>query len=92
MHSRALAAIQQAKLNAGGITSPTDNAVEGVDLADQVALADTAHGRVARHLANGIGAMGHERHVGANPRCSRCGLGAGMAAADYDNVELVLSF
>ena len=52
MHGRALGSIEQPELDAGCVGDPAHQAVERVDLADQMALAEPADGRVARHLAD----------------------------------------
>ena len=57
-HRRTLAPVEDAKLDARSVGDPPHDAVHGVDLADQVALADTANGGIARHLANGLDLVG----------------------------------
>jgi len=47
-----LAAVENAELNAGPIDGAAHDAVERVDLAHQVPLAEPADRRVARHLAD----------------------------------------
>ena len=64
------------------------SAVEGVDLADQVALAQAADGRVAGHLADRLELVGEQQRARAQPRGRGRGLAAGVAAADDDHVEL----
>ena len=66
-----------------------DQAVEGVDLADQMALAEPAHRRVARHRADLVAAEADQRDRRAHPRRRRRRLGPGMAAADDDDVEIL---
>ncbi len=87
LHGRALGAVEQAELDAGGVGHPAHQAVEGVDLAHQVALAEAADGRVARHLADGGEAVRDERRARPHARSRRRSLAAGMAAADHDDVE-----
>ena len=53
LHRRALGAVEQAELDAGGVGDPAHHAVERIDLAHQVALAEPADRRVAGHLADG---------------------------------------
>uniref|UniRef100_A0A0N5A6W0 PE-PGRS family protein n=1 Tax=Parastrongyloides trichosuri TaxID=131310 RepID=A0A0N5A6W0_PARTI len=53
-HGGALGPVQHAKLNARHVGQTAHEAVEGVDLADQMALAQTADGRVTAHLADGL--------------------------------------
>ena len=52
-HRRTLAAIEHSKLDAAGIGDPAHQAIQRIDLADQMALAETADGGIAGHRANG---------------------------------------
>ena len=88
LHRRPLAPVQDAKLDAGGIGHPRHQAIERVDLADEMPLAEAADGRIAGHLADGGDAVGDERGHGAHARSRGRGLAAGMAAADDDDVEI----
>ena len=65
----ALRAVEQAELDAGAVGDDAHDAVEGVDLADQMAFAQTADGRVARHLADGLDLVRDQR--GARARRAR---------------------
>ncbi len=85
-HGRALGQVEGAELDAGPVDGPAHDAVQGVDLADQVALAQTADGRIARHLADRLDPMGQKQGAGAQARGRRRGFTAGMAAAHYDHV------
>ena len=53
-HGRALAAVEQAELDAGRIRDPAHQAVQRIDLAHQMALADPADRGIAGHLADGL--------------------------------------
>jgi len=86
--SRTLGPVQEAKLNASLIRHLAHEAVERIDLADQMALAQAADGRVARHLSNGVGAVGNERRKCANARTGSGRLAAGMPAAHDDDVKI----
>ena len=86
-HRRTLAAIEHAKLNAGGIGDPAHQPVQRIDLADQMALAEPTDRRIAGHRADGRKAMGHQRRLGAHARGGARGFAAGVASADDDNVE-----
>ena len=87
LHGRALGAVEQAELDAGGIRHPPHQAVQRIDLAHQVALAEPADGRIARHLADGGEAVRHQRRARAHAGRGRRSLAAGMAAADDDDVK-----
>ena len=89
MHRRALAAVEHAELDAGGVDGPAHGAAEGVDLADDLPLADAADGRVAAHLADGVAVGREQGGAGAHPRGGQRGLGPGVAGADDDHVEVV---
>ena len=86
LHRRALAAVQHAELDAGRVGDPAHQAVERVDLADQMALAEPANGRIAGHFADGGEAVGDQRRARAHAGRRGRSLAAGMAAADDDHV------
>ena len=88
---RTLAAVQHPKLDAAGIGDPAHQTIQGIDLADQMALAETADGGIAGHRADGRETMGHQGGLRAHPRSRARGLAAGVAAADDDDVEGVRS-
>ena len=84
---RALAAVQHPELDAAGIGDAAHQAIQGIDLADQMTLAETADGGIAGHGADGRETMGHQGSLRAHPRSRARGFAAGMAAADDDDVE-----
>ena len=84
---RSLPPVQHAKLDAAGIADPAHQPVHGIDLADQMALAETADRGVAGHRADGREPVGDERGPGAQTRGRGGGLAAGVAAADHDHIE-----
>ena len=86
-HGRTLAAVEHAELDARRIGHPAHQPVERIDLADQMALAETADGGIAGHRADGRKAMGHQRRPRTHARRRARGLAAGVAAADDDDVE-----
>ena len=90
LHRGALGTIEQAELDAGGVGHPAHQAVQRIDLAHQMALAEPADGRVARHLADGGELVGDQRRARAHAGSGSGGLAAGMAAAHHDDVEEVL--
>jgi hypothetical protein len=53
-HCRALGAVQETKLDSGPIGQPTHYAIQRINLSHQMALAQTADGRIAGHLAQPI--------------------------------------
>ena len=86
-HRRTLAPVQHPELDAAGVGDAAHHAVERIDLAHQMALAEAADRRVARHRADRGRPMGEQHRARAHPRRRRCGLAAGVAAADDDDVE-----
>ncbi len=66
-HRRALAAVQDAELDAGAIDRPAHDAVERIDLAHQMALAEAADRRVARHLADRRALVRQQQRARARP-------------------------
>ncbi len=84
---RTLAAVEQAKLDAALVGDAAHEAVERIDLADEVALAKTADGGVAGHRADGRELVGQQRRARAHARGRGRGLTAGVAAANDDDVE-----
>ncbi len=88
---RTLAAVQHPKLDPAGIGDPAHQTVQGIDLADQMTLAETADGGIAGHRSDGRETMGHQGRLGAHPRSRARGFAAGVAAADDDDVERVRS-
>ena len=88
LHGGTLGAVEQPELNAGGVGDAAHQAVEGIDLAHQVALAEAADGRIAGHLADRGEGVGDERRTRAHARSRGRGFAAGVAAAHNDHVEL----
>ena len=59
---------------------------QGIDFPDQVPLADAADGRIAAHRTDRLDVVGQQQGPRAGPRRGQRGLGAGVAAADHDDV------
>ena len=66
LHRRTLAAVEDAELDAGGVGGAAHQAVERVDLAHQVALAEPADRRIAAHHADRLEALGDQRGARAD--------------------------
>ena len=86
-HRRALAAVENAELDAAGIGDSAHQAVERVDLPDQMALAEPADRRIAGHGADRRESVRDQRGRGAHARGRGRGFAAGVAAADHDDIE-----
>src|SRR5204863_408336 len=67
-HCRTLAAVQHPKLDPTGIGHPAHQAIQGVDLTDQMALAETADRGIAGHRPDGREAMGYQGRLRTHPR------------------------
>ena len=52
-HGRTLGAIEHPELDAGRVGDPAHQPVERIDLAHEMAFAEAANGRIARHRADG---------------------------------------
>ena len=87
-HRRALAGVEAAELDAGGIDVLGHFPAQGVDLLDQVALGQAADGRVAGHGADGVGVDDADERPAAHARRGQGRLAAGVAGADYGNVKI----
>jgi hypothetical protein len=89
-HRRSLARIQRAELDAGAVGGARHGAAECVDLAHQVTLADAADRGVAAHRPERLETLREQQRARAHARGGERRLGAGMAAADDDDVVGVL--
>ena len=85
---RALAPVKHAELDAGPVGHAAHQAIERVDLADQVALAEPADRRIAGHLADGREAVREQNRIGTELGGRRRGFCARMPASDNDDVRL----
>ena len=85
---RTLAAVQHAELQRREIGRPRHDAAERIDLAHDRALGDAADGRIARHLADRLERARDQCHARTASRRGDGRLGAGVAGADDDDVEL----
>ncbi len=86
-HRRALAAVERAPLDAGGVGGECHRPAQRVNLLDQVPLADTADRGVAAHLAERLDAVRDQQRAATHARSGERGLGAGMAATHHDDLE-----
>jgi hypothetical protein len=85
-HSGAFARIQRSKLNTGPVGSASHSASQRVDLSNQMALADTADGGIAAHLAQRFDALSQQESAGAHASSREGSLRAGMTTTDDDDV------
>jgi hypothetical protein len=84
---RTFAAIEQPELDSSAVSYPTHHAIEGIDLAHEMAFAQATNSRVAGHFPYGFNPVGHKAGVraGARSRCRR--LAASVSAANYDDIK-----
>src|SRR5277367_2559983 len=84
-HGGSLAQVQGAKLDAGLVRGQRHRAAQGIDLLDQMALADAADRRIAAHLTQRLDIVSEQQGALAHARRRQGGFGARMAAADHDH-------
>ena len=61
--------------------------LQGVDLPDEVGLADPADGRVTGHLTDGFDALGEQQRPRPDTGRSSGGFGTGMSGTNDDHIE-----
>ena len=74
-------------MDAAGIRATCHEPAHGIDLAHQVALADAADGGIAGHLAERFDVVREQQGAGTHAGAGKRRLGAGVAAANDDDVE-----
>jgi hypothetical protein len=74
-------------VNAGPVGEPAHDSVKRVDLADEVAFAEAADRRIARHGADRGEVLGDQRRTCAHSRGGGRGLAAGVTSANHDHVK-----
>ena len=83
---RTLAPIEHAELDSALVGDPTHQAVERIDLADQMALAEPADRRIAGHRADSREPMRDQCRARAQARRRGRSLAAGVPAADHNDI------
>src|SRR5207253_1626777 len=86
-HGRALAAVEHPELDAGLVCDAAHQAIERIDFAHQMTLAEAADRWIARHRPDSREAVGHQRGLGAHPGGGGGSVTAGMATTDHDDIE-----
>ena len=89
LHGGTLAAVEHTELDAAAIGRLGHQPVQRVDLAHEMAFAESADGGVAGHDADRRRPRRHERRLRADARGGRRRLAAGVPAAYHDDVEAV---
>ncbi len=83
---RPLAGVEKAKLDSGRIDRQRHLAAQRVDLPHQMALADPADRRIARHLPDMVQVERQHQASRAHPRSRQRRLNPGMPSPDNDYV------
>jgi hypothetical protein len=78
--------IEEPKLDAGLVRNPAHHAIQGVDLANEMALPQPADCRVAGHLADRVAPMRDQGGARSKARGGGRGFAPGMASADDNDV------
>jgi hypothetical protein len=89
MHRRTFAPVQDPKLNAAAIGGSTHQTIQGVDLTNQMTLAEPADGWIAGHRAHRGEPVGQQCRVCTHPRSCGRGFTAGVPATDHNDVERI---
>ena len=76
-------------MDARRVRHPAHQAIERIDLAHQMALADPADRGIARHFPERFQLVGQQQRARAHPGGGRGGLASGVPAADDDDVEII---
>jgi hypothetical protein len=57
-----------------------------IDLADDLAFADTSHGRIATHLGNDAHVHGDQQNGASHGSGGRCGFATGVTGTNYYDI------
>ena len=85
----ALAGVQHAELDAGGVRVPAHDPAEGVDLPHDMAFGQTADGGVAGHLGDGVEILGEDGRLAAHACRRHRGLHPGVTGSADDDVVVL---
>jgi hypothetical protein len=88
-HSAAFGPVEHPVMDCACIRRTAQQTVERIDLAHQMALAQSTDRRVAAHRANRIEIKADKSGVRAHPRRGTSGLNPGVSTAHYDNFKLL---
>jgi hypothetical protein len=84
---RPLTAVKHTPVNRSVIGSPGHQAIEDIELANEMSLAHPANRRVARHLPGILGAEGQQPNARAAAARRGRSFASGMAGADHQDIE-----
>jgi len=80
------APVEEAELDSGFVGQLAHQAPEGVDLADEMALGQTADRRIAGHLGDRVEMNGHQAGFEPHPGHGRSRFASRMSRPDHDDV------
>ena len=83
---RAARGVEHAELDSSGVRDLAHFAAERVNLLDEVPLADSADGRIARHLRDGVAGHRDQQGAAAHAGRSQRGFTSGVASANHQHV------
>ena len=86
-HGGPLAAIEDPELDASFIRGLGHRTTQGIDLLDQMPLADATDAGVAAHLTQGFDVVRQQQRGTTHACRGQCSFSAGVAAADNDDIE-----
>lgn len=87
LYGGALTAVQKAKLYPCPISGPTHDAIEGIDLPDEMAFPEAPNRRIAGHDAYPVPTQRDQSCPRAQTRGGMGSFGTGMATADHDDIK-----
>ncbi len=90
LYSRAFAAIEQTELDACAVCDLPHQPVQRIDLANQMALAQTTDCGVAGHHADAIKAKRYQCGTRTHPRGGMRCIRPGMATTDHHNIKVAM--
>ena len=87
LDSRPLGTVEHAELDTRPVDHASHQAIERIDLSDEMPFAEAANRGITRHLADRLEFMRNERSTRAHTGSSRGRLAAGVPASHNNNVE-----
>jgi hypothetical protein len=88
LYGWALRSVEYPELYPGLVRGLRHGPTQGIDLLDQMALAYASDGGIAGHLTQSFDVLGQEQGRCAHSGCGEAGFGAGVAAADHEDIKM----
>jgi hypothetical protein len=86
-HCWSFAAVEHSAVDRGTVRSARHQPIEHIELTDEMTFADAADRRIARHLANVLGAEREQSDARATTRRGGRSFASGVAGSDDKDVE-----